>query len=115
MASDDWKRLASYVVARRIELGFRDRHTFSAATGITPRTLGKLETARQVSAPTLAAVELGLRWEPDSARRVLAGGDPEPVREMPAKTSAVLPAMTDDERRAVLAYLEVRRASDRTA
>ena len=40
MAGENWERLGDYVVARRTALGMRDRRAFSAATGITDRTLG---------------------------------------------------------------------------
>jgi hypothetical protein len=33
MAGEDWQRLADYVVARRVELGMRDRRAFAEATG----------------------------------------------------------------------------------
>jgi hypothetical protein len=113
MASDDWNRLASFVIARRVKLGYRDRKAFAAASGVTARTLGKLETGRQVGAVTLADVELALGWEPYSARRILAGGDPV-MREAPALRPQ-LPEMSDDERREVLSYLAVKRAAERGA
>ncbi|HTS98230.1 MAG TPA: helix-turn-helix transcriptional regulator [Streptosporangiaceae bacterium] len=74
--ADDWERLGDYVVARRTALGMRDRRAFAAATGITDRTLGKLENGRRVSASTLGAVENHLGWSPGSCRRILAGGEP---------------------------------------
>jgi len=111
MASEDWGRLASYVIARRVELGYRDRIRFAASSGVTARTLGKLETGRRVGAVTLAEAELALGWEPDSARRVLAGG--EPVIREPVQLVPEIPDMTPDERAAVLSYLAVRRASER--
>ncbi|HTW04614.1 MAG TPA: helix-turn-helix transcriptional regulator [Streptosporangiaceae bacterium] len=77
--ADDWERLGDYVVARRAALGMRDRRAFSAATGITDRTLGKLENGKRVSASTLGAVENHLGWSPGSARRILAGGEPSVV------------------------------------
>ena len=49
MAGEDWRRLADYVVARRVELGMRDRRAFAQATGVTERTLGKLENGQHVS------------------------------------------------------------------
>ena len=64
---------ADYVVARRAALGMRDRRALSAATGVTDRTLGKLETGHRVSASTLGAVENHLGWAPGSCRRILAG------------------------------------------
>jgi transcriptional regulator with XRE-family HTH domain len=76
MPGEDWPRLADYVVARRVELGMRDRRALAAATGVTDRTLGKLENGQRVSASTLAVVENELGWAPGSARRVLAGGEP---------------------------------------
>ncbi len=74
--ADDWERLGDYVVARRTALGMRDRRAFAAATGITDRTLGKLENGKRVSASTLGVVENHLGWSPGSCRRILAGGEP---------------------------------------
>src|SRR5256885_3907430 len=74
MAGEDWQRLADYVVARRVELGMRDRRAFAEATGVTERTLGKLENGQHVSPSTLGMVENRLGWAPGSCRRVLAGG-----------------------------------------
>jgi helix-turn-helix protein len=76
MAGEDWKRLSDYVIARRIALGMRDRRAFAAATGVTDRTLGKIENGKRVSASTLGAVENHLGWAPGSCRRILAGGEP---------------------------------------
>ena len=76
MASEDWERLGDYVVARRTALGMRDRRALSAATGVTDRTLGKLETGHRVSASTLGAVENHLGWAPGACRRILTGGEP---------------------------------------
>jgi Helix-turn-helix domain len=76
MADEDWRRLGDYVVARRIALGMRDRRALAAATGITDRTLGKVETGRRVSASTLGALDNHLGWGPGSCRQVLAGGEP---------------------------------------
>jgi hypothetical protein len=76
MPGEDWPRLADYVVARRVELGMRDRRALAAATCVSDRTLGKLENGQRVSASTLAVIENELGWAPGSARRVLAGGEP---------------------------------------
>lgn len=76
MADEDWKRLGDYVVARRIALGMRDRRALAAVTGVTDRTLGKVETGRRVSASTLGALDNHLGWAPGSCRRILAGGEP---------------------------------------
>jgi hypothetical protein len=79
MADADGERLGDYVVARRTALGMRDRRAFAAATGVTDRTLGKLENGKRVSASTLGAVENQLGWAPGSCRRILAGGEPAVV------------------------------------
>jgi hypothetical protein len=79
MADANWQRLGDYVVARRAALGMRDRRAFAAATGVTDRTLGKLENGKKVSASTLGAVENELDWAPGSCRRILAGGEPAAV------------------------------------
>jgi transcriptional regulator with XRE-family HTH domain len=76
MPGEDWRRLADYVVARRVGLGMRDRRALALATGITDRTLGKLENGQRVSSSTLAAIENELGWVPGSGRRVLEGGEP---------------------------------------
>jgi hypothetical protein len=77
MAGEDWRRLADYVIARRVELNMRDRRAFAEATGVTDRTLGKLENGQRVSASTLGVVENQLGWAPGSCRRILAGGEPD--------------------------------------
>jgi hypothetical protein len=77
MAGEDWQRLADYVVARRVELGMRDRRALAEATGVTERTLGKLENGQHVSPSTLGMVENRLGWAPGSCRRILAGGEPK--------------------------------------
>jgi hypothetical protein len=79
MNGEDWRRLADYVVARRVKLGMRDRRALAAATGVTDRTLGKLENGRRVSPSTLGAIENLFGWTPGSCRRILAGDEPSPV------------------------------------
>jgi hypothetical protein len=83
MPGEDWRRLADYVVARRVALGMRDRRALADATGITDRTLGKLENGERVSPSTLAAIENELGWAPGSARRILAGGEPYVTATLP--------------------------------
>jgi transcriptional regulator with XRE-family HTH domain len=83
MAEENWERLGDYVIARRIAVGMRDRRALAAATGVTERTLGKVETGKRVSASTLAVLENHFGWAPGSCRQVLAGG--EPVGVTPAE------------------------------
>jgi transcriptional regulator with XRE-family HTH domain len=84
MADEDWQRLGDYVVARRIALGMRDRRALAETTGVSDRTLGKVETGRRVSASTLGALDNHLGWAPGSCRQVLAGGEPVIVAAGPA-------------------------------
>jgi transcriptional regulator with XRE-family HTH domain len=86
MVVENWERLGDYVVARRTALGMRDRRAFAAATGVTERTLGKLENGGRVSASTLGVVENHLGWAPGSCRRVLAGGEPAIASADPLQT-----------------------------
>jgi hypothetical protein len=88
MAGEDWRRLADYVIARRVELGMRDRRALAAVTGVTDRTLGKLENGRRVSASTLGVIENHLGWGPGSCRRILSGGEPITVSATTADVDA---------------------------
>jgi transcriptional regulator with XRE-family HTH domain len=74
---EDWPRLGSYVVSARKAAGYKDRRALERATGISERTLGKLENGLRVGADTLAAVAEKVHWTPDSPRLVLAGGEPK--------------------------------------
>jgi transcriptional regulator with XRE-family HTH domain len=79
MSGENWLRLADYVVARRVQLGMRDRRALAEATGVTDRTLGKLENGQRVSASTIAVIENKFGWAPGSCRRILAGEEPTSV------------------------------------
>lgn len=72
----DWARLGRAVRARREALGLRQ-----GDGGVSPATWRKVE--RAVDPPflpaTLRRIERALGWEPGSADRVLAGGDPIPT------------------------------------
>jgi transcriptional regulator with XRE-family HTH domain len=76
------ERLASLVVARRVELGYKRRPAFAEAAGISLRTLGDLETGRRTNfdPATIAAIEQALRWATGSISQVLSGGDPGEAR-----------------------------------
>jgi transcriptional regulator with XRE-family HTH domain len=100
--NEDWPRLASYVVSARIAAGFKDRRALSAATGVTDRTLGKLETGNRVSPDTLAAIEIAVGWRPDSARTVLNGGEPVMQRAADPEDDPLTPA----ERAAARAFIQ---------
>jgi hypothetical protein len=84
MAEENWKRLGDYVVARRIALGMRDRRALAVVTGVTDRTLGKVENGKRVSASTLGALDNHLGWRPGSCRQILAGDEPALAADSPA-------------------------------
>lgn len=99
---EDWERLASYVISARIDAGYKDRRSFAAATGITERTLGTLETGHRVSPDTLAVVERYVGWRPDSARQVLRGGEPSHV----TADGDPWPTLTPRQKERARAYIE---------
>lgn len=86
----DWKRLAAYVVARRVEIGYPKRAAWanSLVGKVTDRTLGNLETGKSVSADTLAIVEHSLGWAPGSCERILMGSLPALLEASPVVRSS---------------------------
>ena len=94
MANLDRKRLAAHVIARRMALGIKDRRALSKETGISDRTIGKLELGQPVSPSTLGMVENVLSWEPGSAQRVLEGGEPA-IKGQQSPAAPARPAYTD--------------------
>ncbi len=75
----NWQALASAVVRRRVELGYETRREFVTATGMKPRTMGDIETARKSSydSGTLARLEQALEWEAGTVKQILGS---EPLR-----------------------------------
>lgn len=75
---DAWERLARYIVARRVALGYKRRPPFADALGISLRTLGDIETGRRerYDPATVAALENTLGWTTGSVQRIIAGGEP---------------------------------------
>jgi len=106
MAQEDWKTPCQLRGRAQVKLGYRDRLAFADVSGVTARTLGKLEKGLKVGAVTLADVEIALGWEPDSARSILAGASRD------QGSACLAPQIPNSPRTsaAVLAYLEVRRA-----
>jgi hypothetical protein len=108
---EDWGRLGSYVRRRRLSPEARERgryfpdiRAFSAATGIHERTLGKLENGHTVGQNTLTAVEIALEWGPQSAKSILAGG--EPIEATSARRSIRPDDLRDDVERKLWAALD---------
>lgn len=75
----DPQRLGRYVKARREALGL-SQDEVAARGGPSDTTLGKIEAgAGGLSRISVAKLDHPLSWAPGSARRVLEGGEPEPV------------------------------------
>lgn len=87
----DWGRLGHHVVARRTELGFRNRSDFAAAVHVSARLISDIEKGRRTNFDqvTLSALEAALGWETGSAREVVDGGEPRlrPGATAPAGTA----------------------------
>lgn len=94
MAEDpDWQRLGAFLRYRRIELcdGVDNRTRFFQDRGIDPtggpaRTLSDMETGnlgsrKKFEAGSLSLAEFHYKWKPESAARVLRGGEPMPNDE----------------------------------
>lgn len=74
----DRERLAERTHARRLEL-LRTVNQVATRAGLAPRTVMKVEAAEPVREINLYKLDVGLDWEPGSARRVLEGGEPTPI------------------------------------
>lgn len=76
----DWQRLGNYVLARRVELGYKRRGDFADAIGVSARVVSDLENGRRgnFDSVTIASLEDVLGWETGSVARIAAGGDPAP-------------------------------------
>lgn len=73
----DLQRLASYIKARRADLGMA-QGDLAERGGPSIVTVGQLERAQiaRPQAATLKRLDDGLAWQRGSAARVLAGGEP---------------------------------------
>lgn len=77
MVGTDYERLGRAVSARRSALRMTQKE-FVDGTGITVKTLQRLENGERVRGDTLSAIDEAARWEPGGARAILAGGEPTP-------------------------------------
>jgi transcriptional regulator with XRE-family HTH domain len=75
-----WVRLGKMLERRRGQLGYgyRQREQFAQGSGLSAKTLARLERAERDAYPddTLALAERIYRWQPGSALAVLRGGEP---------------------------------------
>ena len=90
MADRDWDRLAGFARERRVELGLTQEDV-RAAGGPSTASIRLIEGAlqRAYQPATLRDLERALQWERGSVARILAGGDPLPLGDVPAPRSPV--------------------------
>ena len=71
----DWQRLGAAIKQAR---GTLTQQELAERAGVTDTTIRVLETARRTNfrSATLRAVSTAVGWTPDSAERVLRGGEP---------------------------------------
>lgn len=74
------QRLTDAMEARRLELGLTWREV-AAAGGLSYEVVRAARTdfSRDMRPLTVAGIAKGLRWTPDSVRRILEGHDPVPL------------------------------------
>lgn len=86
MDDNVWAKLGQAVKERRLELGLSVR-TAAAQADINRATWGTLEEGdRRLSRHLWKSVEATLSWTPGSIDRILAGGNPTPLRDDKSET-----------------------------
>ena len=111
-------RLAQAVRARRAQLDLSQLDVWQAG-GPSNTTLTEIENGRveALTRTTAKRLDLGLKWEPGSARRVWEGGEPAPLRTAPDDLSELeqrvraSTTLTDERRAAMLALIEAQRSN----
>lgn len=99
--SDDWERLGAYVVQRRNELGYGSQSALEEVSGVSYRTISRLETGHSIGKNNLRKIERALQWQLGSMERILAGGEPisgaGPVSPARDEARSVILGATRDE------------------
>ena len=105
------QRLAALMDERRGELRLRWRDVADLG-GVSYEVVRAVRNGTgDIRLLTQRGIEDGLKWQQGSVRAILEGGDPVPLGEPGSGEPPGLPPMSDDERRKVLAFLEVSRAA----
>lgn len=113
--SSSSQRLAEVVLARRAQLELSQIDVWQAG-GPSNTTLSDIENGRMenLSRTTARRLDVGLRWEPGSARTVWNGGEPTPLisgvsPSLSAKLRKIVeesPDLDEAERATVLRIIE---------
>lgn len=107
------ERLAEAVADRRKQLNLT-LDQLKARGGPSDVTTGKIEKAGipEPSARTLRRLDAGLRWIEGSSARVVAGGEPVPVEDMPSTRMSTPGAVNADADSVTLSLTVVNDLSD---
>lgn len=92
------ERLGQYVLARRDQLELSQYEVWQAG-GPSNTTLSDIENGRmeKLNRTTARKLDVGLQWEPGSARRLFDGGEPTPLLpDVTPKHSAVLRKLIEE-------------------
>jgi transcriptional regulator with XRE-family HTH domain len=76
VAGRDFKRLANAVLDRRAYLGLT-QEAFAARANLAVKTVQRVEDGQESRPKTLGALDRAAGWVSGSARKVVAGGEPE--------------------------------------
>ena len=77
--TDSGRRLSDLIEQRRLELGLRWKQVAKAG-GISYESIRAIRSGTaDMRSLTGHGIETGLRWEPGSVERILAGGEPGPA------------------------------------
>lgn len=84
-SAEAWSRLGEAIQSRRVELGLRQEDLADTA-GVSPNTIGNLESGKRGRLLTLPKIARALGWTPESCRLILDGEAPivEDVEDEPA-------------------------------
>jgi transcriptional regulator with XRE-family HTH domain len=95
------RRLGRWIATERVRKGFATAGELAEASGLSDRTVEILEAGSHTGQPrdtTLAKIEQALGWEPGSADRILAGGQPTDVADpLLARVLAAWPHLTGEQ------------------
>jgi transcriptional regulator with XRE-family HTH domain len=89
----NWQRLVDLVAEARKPQGLERPAALAKATGLSKSTIHRFENDGKAGAGALRAISWAVRWTPDSAANVLAGGEPTPATdatEPPEETTVQL-------------------------
>jgi hypothetical protein len=106
-------RLAFFARQRRGQLRLTQEQA-SANCGLSKRTLMQIEAGEaSPSELTLGKLDVGLQWEPGSARTVLDGGEPVPIADLDIVVWIEAQPWQPDEKAAVRTVISVLQAKHR--